>query len=234
MAARLLIVEDDPSTLALLRDALASEGYEVDALSDGALALARTNAARYDLVLSDVNLPGLDGFTLCRRLRAKDSLTPIILLTSRDNEIDEALGLELGADDYVTKPFSLRVLRARIAGLLRRAATEKEPEKERENERFDRGPLSIDRARLRVRWHDELIETTVTELRLIEALATRAGRVLSREKLLELAREDDSVVAPRIVDTYVARVRKKFEAVRKGSDPIETVVGAGYRYREDR
>ncbi|MFO0559027.1 MAG: response regulator transcription factor [Polyangiales bacterium] len=232
MAARLLIVEDDPSTLTLLRDALAADGYAVEALADGALALARASEVRFDLILSDVNLPGLDGFSLCRRLRAKDSRAPIILLTSRDSEIDEALGLELGADDYVTKPFSLRVLRARIAGLLRRSSSDGASSER--DELFERGPLRIDRARLRVQWHDALLETTVTELRLIEALATRAGRVLSREKLLELAREDDSVVAPRIVDTYVARVRKKFDAVRKGSDPIETVVGAGYRYRDDR
>lgn len=232
MAARLLIVEDDPSTLTLLRDALASDGYAVDALADGTLALARVIDGRYELIVSDVNLPGLDGFSLCRRVREKDSRTPSILLTSRDSEIDEALGLELGANDYVTKPFSLCVLRARIAGLLRRASSKRDTAPS--DELFERGPLRIDRARLTVRWHDAPLETTVTEPRLIDALATRAGRVLSREKLLELAREDDSVVAPRIVDTYVARVRKKFEAVRKRSDPIETVVGAGYRDREDR
>ena len=230
MAARILLVEDDPDALALLRDALASDGHSVDAHGDGAVALSRAMSERYDLILSDVNLPNVDGFSLCRRVRAKDARTPIILLTSRDSEIDEALGLELGADDYVTKPFSLRVLRARIAGLLRRSRSEPTPEELR----FELGPLVIDRARLEVRWHGALLDTTVTELRLIEALATRAGRVLSRDKLLELAREDDSVVAPRIVDTYVARLRKKFDAARSGSDPIETVVGAGYRYRDAR
>lgn len=224
----LLVVEDDPATLAALAQSLQSAGYAVTQESDGARALALTARTRFDLVLSDVNLPGADGFTLCRRLRAAGATTPVILLTSRDSEIDEALGLELGADDYVTKPFSTRVLLARIAALLRRAR----PPADEDPAALEHGPLRIDRARLELRWHGELIPATVTELRLVEALASRAGRVLSRDRLLELAREDDSFVAPRIVDTYVARLRKKFEGVRPGSDPIETVIGAGYRFRD--
>jgi DNA-binding response OmpR family regulator len=228
---RVLLVEDDPNTLAALGDAFADGGYDVAREDDGARGLARALREGFDVIVSDVNLPGLDGFSLCRRLRAAARSTPLILLTSRDSDIDEALGLELGADDYVTKPFSLRVLRARLAGLLRRAnPAEPDPSEDR----FVLGPLVIDRARLTVRWHGALIDCTVTELRIIEALATRAGRVLSREKLLELGREDRSFVAPRIIDTYVARLRKKLDAARPESNPIETVVGAGYRYREGR
>jgi DNA-binding response OmpR family regulator len=228
---RILVVEDDPSTLAALSTALEASGYAVERESDGLAALSLAQRTRFDAIISDVNLPGTDGFTLCRRLREQQIFTPIVLLTSRDSDIDEALGLELGADDYVTKPFSLRVLRARLAGLLRRAnPAEPDPSEDR----FVLGPLVIDRARLTVRWHGALIDCTVTELRIIEALATRAGRVLSREKLLELGREDRSFVAPRIIDTYVARLRKKLDAARPESNPIETVVGAGYRYREGR
>jgi DNA-binding response OmpR family regulator len=226
---RILVVEDDPSTLVALSTALEASGYAVERESDGLAALSLAQRTRFDAIISDVNLPGTDGFTLCRRLREQQIFTPIVLLTSRDSDIDEALGLELGADDYVTKPFSLRVLRARLAGLLRRASP---AEPDPSDDRFALGPLVIDRARLTVRWYGALIDCTVTELRIIEALATRAGRVLSREKLLELGREDRSFVAPRIVDTYVARLRKKLDAARPASNPIETVVGAGYRYRE--
>ncbi len=225
---RILVIEDDPSTLSALAAALTAGGYRVTQESDGARALALAEREAFELVLSDVNLPGVDGFTICRKLRARSNATPVVLLTSRDSEIDEALGLDLGADDYVTKPFSLRVLLSRIAALLRRAHALADTARE---ERFSLGALTIDRARLEARWHGALLATTVTELRMIDALASREGRVLSRETLLELGREDDSFVAPRIVDTYVARLRKKFDAIAAGSNPIETVVGAGYRYR---
>jgi DNA-binding response OmpR family regulator len=226
---RVLLVEDDPNTLAALGDAFADGGYDVAREDDGARGLARALREGFDVIVSDVNLPGLDGFSLCRRLRAAARSTPLILLTSRDSEIDEALGLELGADDYVTKPFSARVLLARVGALLRRARGVEATA----DDTLARGPLRIDRARLEVRWHGALIPATVTELRLLDALARRPGRVQSREQLMAHARDDDAHVAPRIVDTYVARLRKKLDAVAPGSDPIETVVGAGYRYRDE-
>lgn len=226
----LLLVEDDvPAAVALATALREQGGYDVHAVHDGREGLALTETRRWDAIVSDVNLPGLDGLSLCRRVRERGDSTPLVLLTSRDSEIDEALGLELGADDYVTKPFSLRVLIARLAALSRR--TRATNEDRAEEDVLVVGPLAIDRGRLEVRWHGELVTTTVTELRMLEALATRPGRVLSREQLLELGREDDSFVAPRIVDTYVARLRKKLDAVRADSHPIETVVGAGYRFR---
>lgn len=229
-AARILLAEDDPSTLEALQSTLRAEGFAPHPCADGALAWAALQRSRFDMLVSDVNMPALDGFSLCRRAREHDAAMPIVLLTSRDSEMDEALGLELGADDYLCKPFSTRILLARIRGLLRRAT--RAPSDARSA--FVLGPLEIDRDRLEARWHGALLDTTVTELRMIEALATRAGRVLSRAQLLQLGREDDSIVAPRIVDTYIARIRKKFDAARAASDPIETVIGAGYRYRAER
>lgn len=228
VAARILVVEDEPSTLAALKELFEGGGYEVCAMSDGAHALEHARRHGASLIVSDVNLPGLDGFSLCRRLRAEGDPTPIILLTSRDTEIDEALGLDLGADDYISKPFSSRVLLARVAALLRRSAGDAAPQRA---ERVVAGALTIDTAALELRWHDTLVRTTVTELRIVEALARRPGRVLSRAQLMALGRGDDSHVAPRIIDTYIARLRKKFEAISPGRDPIETVVGAGYRLR---
>jgi DNA-binding response OmpR family regulator len=217
------IVDDEEDVLLALRALFEANGFEVASASDGEAGLAL--AARADVIVSDVNMPALDGFSLCRKLRASGSTVPIILLTSRDSDIDEALGLELGADDYIGKPYSPRVLVARVCALLRRTQPAGAPA-------LVRGPISFDADALRIRVRDRTLETTVTEYRLLEALARRPGVVFSRERLIELAREDDSVVAPRIVDTYVARLRRKIGEVAPGLDPIETVIGAGYRFRD--
>jgi DNA-binding response OmpR family regulator len=226
-AMRVLLIEDDRALLDTLALAFRAAGHEAVTAADGALGLALGRGEDVDVIVSDVNLPGVDGFTLCRTLRAEGRRVPIVLLTSRDSEIDEALGLDLGADDYVTKPFSMRVLLARLAALLRRAR----PEAGDEAAVIRVGALAIDPARLEVRYQGVALEVTVTELRLLEALARRPGVIFSRQRLLTLAREDDSVVAPRIVDTYVARLRKKIAAIDPAADPIETVIGAGYRIR---
>jgi DNA-binding response OmpR family regulator len=220
------LVDDDQDLVAALRLALAARGYDVAVALDGEAGLELARRAGIDLVISDVNMPKLDGFALCRAVRAEGSRVPIVLLTSRDGEIDEALGLDLGADDYVTKPFSTRVLLSRVAALLRRV----DPPSERAP--LVRGPFAFDGERLEVRVNDRRLEVTVTEFRLFRALALRPGVVFSRERLLELAREDDSVVAPRIIDTYVARLRRKIAEIDAALEPIETVVGAGYRFRD--
>ncbi|MFZ5476134.1 MAG: response regulator transcription factor [Myxococcota bacterium] len=225
--ARVLLIDDDPTLIEVLSLAFVDAGHAVDAAADGHEGLARARAARPDVVVSDVNMPRVDGFTLCRRLREAGDRVPVVLLTSRDSEIDEALGLELGADDYVTKPFSTRVLLARVAALLRREAARGEPV--REARRL--GRLAVDADRLEVRWGEVPVEVTVTEFRLVEALCGRPGVVHSRDRLMELMRGDDSVVAERIVDTYVRRLRRKFERVDDTFDAIETVIGAGYRWR---
>ncbi|MBS1120636.1 MAG: DNA-binding response regulator ChvI [Deltaproteobacteria bacterium] len=224
---RLLLIDDDADLLDGLRVVLGAEGHVITALTAGRPAVALLQAERFDAIVCDVNLPDLDGFAICRQLRARGDTTPLVLLTSRDGDIDEALGLELGADDYMTKPFSTRVLLARLGALARRAAPALQDDLVRA------GELEIDRERLSIRYRHIAIPATLTELRLLVALAERPGRVLAREVLLERAREDDSFVAPRLVDTYIARLRKKLDEIEPGAGAqIETVTGAGYRWRE--
>lgn len=226
--SRILLIDDDASLLDVLALSFEDAGYDVVTASDGASGLAKHRAAPAALLVSDVNMPHLDGFSLCRSLREAGDEVPVILLTSRDNEIDEALGLELGADDYVAKPFNTRVLLARVKALLRRQDARAS---DQSGKRVVAGRLSLDSDRLEARYDEVVIVTTVTEFRLLSALASRPGIVLSRERLMELARGDDSVVAERIIDTYVRRLRRKLEAVAPGFDEIETVIGAGYRWR---
>ena len=225
----ILLIEDDAALADVLAVGLEDAGYQVAQARDGIAGLECITRDKPALVVSDVNMPRLDGFTLCRRLREANNLVPLILLTSRDSEIDQALGLDLGADDYVIKPVSLRVLVSRVAALLRRERLRAEPAP---RPPLVVGSLEIDPERLEVRYRGVMLETTMTELRMLEALASRAGRVLSRDRLLELARGDDSTVDPRLVDAYVRRLRRKLEAVEPEFDRIDTVVGAGYRWRD--
>jgi len=230
---RLLLIDDDPSLLDVLALSLEDEGFDIDTASDGAAGLAAIEARPPALVVSDVNMPGLDGFSLCRRLRARGFTAPVVLLTSRDGEIDETLGLELGADDYITKPFSTRVLVARIRALLRREAL-RAGASAGPAARLVVGRLSLDRERLEVLYAGSPVTVTVSEFRLLDALASRPGIVFSRDQLLTRVRGDDSVVVERIIDTYVRRLRRKIEAIEPDFDGIETVIGAGYRWREPR
>jgi DNA-binding response OmpR family regulator len=184
---------------------------------------------RPETILCDVNMPGLDGFSVCRRLREQGDPVPFILLTSRDSDIDETLGLDLGADDYIAKPFSMRVLLARVAALLRREALRRKAEVEPAP--IGSGPLRLSPERIEVTFHDRAVTVTVTEFRLLEALVRRPGVVLSRARLLSLVRGDDTVVIDRIVDTYVRRLRRKLEQIDPSFERLETVVGAGYRFR---
>ncbi len=228
---KILLIDDDPSLLDVLSLAFEEAGYDVRLARDGVTGHAAIVKDAPDVVVSDVNMPGLDGFSLCKRLRDAKISVPVLLLTSRDDEVDEALGLELGADDYVAKPFRTRILLARVAALLRRDQRRAEATAERPTVV---GELSLFPERLEVTYGREAIVVTLTEFRLLEALTRRTGIVLSRERLLETVRGDDSVVASRIVDTYVRRLRRKFEAVDSAFDAIETVVGAGYRWKSPR
>ena len=229
---RVLLIEDDAALIDVLSLAFEDEGHAVTSARDGIEGLRRVEGDRPDLVVSDVNMPRLDGFTLCRRLREAGNAVPLILLTSRDSEIDQALGLELGADDYVIKPFSTRVLLARASALLRRQALRQGPAGKARARPLVAGALELDPERLEARYLGALFEVTLTEFRLLEALAARPGAVLSRDRLLALARGDDSVVDARLVDTYVRRLRRKLEAIEPGFDRIETVIGAGYRWHD--
>ncbi|MEZ4458278.1 MAG: response regulator transcription factor [bacterium] len=227
---RILLVDDDQSVLDVLAMAFEDEGYEVVTAPDGQQALVSIANNRPDVMISDVNMPRLDGFSVCRRLRESGDELPMILLTSRDNDIDEALGLELGADDYVAKPFSTRVLVARVKALLRRQEI-KTTDTPRQQDILELLDVRIDPETMEVRFQSESLSLTVTEFRMVEAFVRRPGVVLSRDRLMELARGDDSIVADRIVDTYVRRLRRKFEAVDADFDRIETVIGAGYRWK---
>jgi len=226
--ARILLIDDDEALLDALALAFEDAGHTVHTARDGRGGLDAVTAWKPDAVVSDVNMPRLDGFALCRQLRASGHLLPLVLLTARDNEIDEALGLDLGADDYVSKPFSPRVLLARIGALLRRDVLRREAEP---TTRRTVGRLDLDPERLEARYAGTLFATTVTEFRLLVALTARPGVVRTRESLLEEVRGDDSVVVVRIVDTYVRRLRRALEAIDAEFDAIETVIGAGYRWK---
>jgi DNA-binding response OmpR family regulator len=227
--ARILLIDDDRALLDVLSMAMEDEGHRCLVASDGREGLTLIGREQPDVVVSDVNMPRLDGFALCKELRAQGNHVPLVLLTSRDSEIDEALGLDLGADDYVTKPFSTRVLTSRIAALLRRTVAQGAKSASPVLVRV--GRLSFDTERLQLSLDDTLLRTTVTEFRVLLTLAERPGIVLSRERIMERVRGDDSVVAPRIIDTYVRSLRRKLESVDESYDMIETVVGAGYRLR---
>ena len=227
--ALVLLIDDDASLLDVLSLAFEDEGHSLLTARDGNAGLALIKARRPDAVVSDVNMPGLDGFALCRKLRQAGDPVPLVLLTSRDSEIDETLGLELGADDYIAKPFSTRVLLARVAALLRRDALRARAEAEQPP--IEAGALALFPDRLEVRYQGKPIPVTVTEFRLLEALIRREGLVLSRERLLSIVRGDEVAVSDRIVDTYVRRLRKKLGEIDPAFDGIETVIGAGYRFR---
>ncbi|MEO0601945.1 MAG: response regulator transcription factor [Myxococcota bacterium] len=227
--ARVLLIDDDAALLDALAMAVEDGGHEAITAPDGLAGHAAVGREEPDLVVSDVNMPGLDGFSLCRRLRDEGVTLPIVLLTARDGEIDEALGLDLGADDYVVKPFSTRVLLARIDALLRRERLRDDAER---TEPLVVDQLVLDPGRLEASWAGTTFETTVTEFRLLQALAGKPGLVFSRGQLLEKMRGDDSVVVERIVDTYVRRIRRKIEAIDAEFAGIETVIGAGYRWRD--
>jgi len=226
---RLLLADDDRALSSILSTALREEGFEVSVASTGAQALTEFERSSPDLLILDVLMPEMDGLEVCRRLRKKSSV-PIILLTSRSEEVDRVTGLETGADDYVTKPFSTRELCARIRAIERRMA--REPAATPEGpEVLAAGELSVDRGRFEVRWKGKPVALTRTEFEMLSALVRRRGFVLNREQLLEHAHGDDVVVTDRTADTFIKRIRKKVRDADPAFDEIETVIGVGYRYR---
>ena len=230
---RILVVDDDPHLRDVVVYTLQREGHAVTAVADGRAALDALLAAQgFDLVVLDILMPELDGLEVCRRLRASPrASTPVVFLSSRDEEIDKVLGLEMGGDDYVTKPFSPRELAARVKAVLRRADTvTATPSTPPDAVTLRVGPVRLDVARHEVRCHDTPLRLTVTEFGLLAALMERPGVVLSRAQLMERAYAYDNLITERTIDTHVKRVRKKFRDA--GHDPIETVHGVGYKLRE--
>jgi DNA-binding response OmpR family regulator len=232
MSKHVLIIDDDEGLLDALTMTFEDAGYQVSRASDGQEGFNKIQDNQPDVVISDVNMPKIDGFSLCKKVREAGNMVPFLILTSRDGEIDEALGLDLGADDYMSKPFSTRILLARIQALLRREAARAETGAQ-STDIAKIGGLLLDRERMEVRYHDQLITITVSEFRLLEVLTQRPGIVYSRDRLLDLLRSDESVVGERIIDTYVRRLRRKFEEIDQGFDYIETVIGAGYRWKSN-
>ncbi len=230
MSKKILIVEDERDVVKLLRYNLEKEGFRVSAVTDGSLALAEMRREDADLVILDLMLPGMDGLEICRQLRRHDkySNVPILMLTARSEEADRVVGLELGADDYVTKPFSMRELVARVRALLRRH----EPAPQRNN--LQRGDLHIDPSAHTVSISGRHIELSALEFRLLHYLAAHPGMVFSRDHLLDRVWGNDRSVTPRSVDVYIRRVREKIEPQPQHPAYVQTVHGVGYRFSVER
>jgi len=221
---RILIAEDEPGIALGLEDDLRMEGYQVEVVSDGISAAKRASEASFDLILLDIMLPGKDGFEVCRELRRRGSRTPILMLTAKAQEAEKVMGLELGADDYVTKPFGTRELRARIRALLRRSRLEDEPE----TYRF--GNVEVDFERGELRRDGQPVELTPIEFKLLLLFIRARGRVLSRERLLAGAWSPDTFASDRIVDNHIANLRRKIEEDPAQPRYLRNIRGMGYRF----
>ena len=222
---RILVVEDEPGIALGLEDDLKLEGYAVEVVGDGALAARRAREGGFDLILLDVMLPGKDGFEICRELRRAGMRVPILMLTAKTQEAEKVLGLELGADDYVTKPFATRELRARIKALLRRSNP---PEAESESYRF--GDVEIDFRRGELRRGGVPVELTPIEFKLLTLFVRAPGRLMSRERLIEGAWGPDTFTSDRIVDNHIANLRRKIEIDPAEPRYLRNVRGMGYRF----
>lgn len=220
---RILVVEDEPGIALALHDDLVGEGYEVETTGDGQVATRRARDELFDLILLDVMLPSKDGFEVCRDLRKAGVRAPIILLTARSQEAEKVLGLELGADDYVTKPYSPRELRARIKAALRRSASELPL-----LHRF--GDVEVDFTRHEIRRAGRVIETTPLEFRLLATFVKRRGRVLTRRQLIDDAWGQGKYITDRVVDNQVTNLRKKIEPEPRDPRYLVSIRGTGYRF----
>ncbi len=221
--SRILIVEDEPDLAFGLADDLRVEGYDVEVAPDGETAARRAREEKWDLILLDIMLPGKDGLEVCRELRRSGMRTPIIMVTAKTQEAERVLGLELGADDYITKPFSPRELRARVKAVLRR--TEAETPK---TSRF--GDIEVNFSRGELRRAGKPVEVTALEWKLLEAFVGARGRILSRRQLLDAAWGADTFVTDRVVDFHIVRLRRKIEPEPKKPRYLVSVRGLGYRF----
>ena len=224
------VVEDEETIREGICFALRREGYQAEPFDDGLTAWEQLEGRLPDLAIMDIGLPRMDGLDLCRRLRGRSEYLPIIFVTSREEEFDRVLGLEIGADDYLCKPFSMRELMARIKVLLRR--TNAEP-REGDDRPLVAGDLILDPLRLSVLWRGTVVPLTVTELMLLQSLVRRPGIVRSREQLMADAYPDRVSVSDRTIDSHIKRIRRKFARIDAGFARIEGVYGAGYRYLQD-
>src|SRR3954451_13420363 len=235
MSVTIALVDDDRNILTSLSVTLQSAGFITRLYSDGEAALKALTESPPDLAVLDIKMPRMDGMELLRRLREKTDF-PVIFLTSKDEELDEALGLALGADDYISKPFSQRLLIARIRAILRRSELRAIPQDEADQEEkplLERGRLAMDPARHRVTWDGREVTLAVTEVMILEALAPPPGVVKSRNQLMDVAYKDDIYVDDRTIDSHIKRLRRKFREADPEFKAIETLYGVGYRFGEE-
>ena len=227
------LVDDDKNILASVTMLLEQEGYHVRSYTDGASALTALAATPPDLAILDIKMPRMDGMELLRRLRQTSEM-PVIFLTRKDEEIDELMGLNAGADDYVRKPFSQRLLLERVKAVLRRGEAKKgtPPAAEQAKQTLVRGKLTLDPLRHDCSWEGKPVRLTVTEFLILQCLAARPGFVKSRDNLMDAAYDDQVYVDDRTIDSHIKRLRKKFKQVDDSFDSIETLYGVGYRYKE--
>ncbi len=229
--ARIIIVDDDQNIVTSVSIALEAEGWNVRSFHDGESGLAGILEHKPDLVILDIKMPRLDGTEVLQKLREKSNI-PAIFLTSKDDEIDQIIGLKLGADDYITKPFSQRLLITRIQTLLRRYQASQDTASTGNKGIFEYDALRIDHDRYLCAWNQKPLDLTLTEFLLLNALASRPGHVKSREQLIEAAYGQNIYVDERTIDSHIKRIRKKFKAIDDNFDEIETLYGIGYKYKE--
>jgi two-component system response regulator ChvI len=225
------LVDDDRNILTSVQIALEAEGFAVRTYTDGAEALRGLTANPVDLAILDIKMPRMDGMELLERLRRQSEL-PVIFLTSKDDEVDELMGLRMGADDYIKKPFSQRLLIERIRALLRREALSRDGTTGGAAETVVRGELTLDAARHVCTWKGQPVDLTVTEFLLLKSLASRPGHVKSRDQLMDAAYGEHIYVDDRTIDSHIKRLRKKFRVIDGEFAQIETLYGVGYRYRD--
>ncbi len=234
MTQSIVLVDDDRNILTSVAMALETEGFEVKSYSDSVQALHGLRTAPPDLVVLDIKMPRLDGMELLSKLRERSNV-PVIFLTSKEDEIDEVLGLRMGADDYIKKPFSQRLLIERIRALLRRQeGPDDENAPKPRDETIRRGDLVLNGARHQCSWRGTPVDLTVTEFLLLQSLAARPGHVKNREQLIDAAYGDHIYVDDRTIDSHVKRLRKKFRTIDEDFQAIETLYGVGYRYNDGR
>ncbi len=226
------LVDDEENIRETVGFALRREGYRVEVFADGLAAWERLKEELTDVVVLDIAMPRMDGLELCRRLRQLSEALPIIFLTSRDDELDRVLGLELGADDYLCKPFSMRELMARVKVLFRRLALARNPPDEADEKILEIDGLELDLQRYTVHWRSHPVPLTVTEFMILHALVRRPGHVKTRQQLMQEGYPHDVYVSDRTIDSHIKRLRRKMSDVDGSFDGIETVYGLGYRYRQ--
>ena len=228
---KICLIDDDQNILASLSLALKSEKFDVETYSDGISGLEALKNNNFDIAILDIKMPRLDGLEVLQKLRNMSDI-PVIFLTSKDDEIDQLLGLKMGADDYITKPFSQKLLIERVKVILKRTAFPSEENQVNNDSLIERGNLLLNMDRHECHWKGERIKLTVTEFLLLESLVNRPGYVKNRDQLMSAAYSDDLYVDDRTIDSHIKRIRRKFKAIDKNFNSIETLYGVGYRFNQ--